>query len=263
MAGLVQDQVAIVTGAGQGIGRAIALALARHGAHVVVADVNVETARQVADEVRHLERRALALQVDVTVKASVEEMVRATLDEFGRLDVMVANAGITHIAPSVEFREEDWDRVIAVDLKGVFLCCQAAGRVMVEQRRGCIVSTASMMGMMGLPGRPPYTAAKAGVINLTRTLACEWAPFGVRVNAVAPGYVRTEMVQRYVEGGRIRKEDLERRTPLGRLAEPDEIGKAVVFLASDLASYVTGHTLLVDGGYTAYGGYEYFGEPRR
>jgi NAD(P)-dependent dehydrogenase (short-subunit alcohol dehydrogenase family) len=180
-------------------------------------------------------------------------MVERTTAELGRLDILVNNAGVVGPGPSEELSEAEWDRVVNVDLKAVFLCSQAAARTMLSQGRGKIVSIASIAGWAGFPRRASYSASKAGVISLTQTLACEWAKRGVRVNAVGPGYTETEIIKQGAALGVLTVADIERRTPMGRLATPDEIARAVVFLASDEASYITGQTLFVDGGWTAYG----------
>ncbi len=249
----LQDECAIITGAGRGIGRACALRAAAEGAHVVVADLDLAAAKRVAEEVRALGRQAVPLRVDVTRAAEVQAMVEQTVHALGRVDVLVNNAGVIGPGPSETLSEAEWDRVVAVDLKGVFLCSQAAGRQMIAQRRGKIVSIASIAAWAGFPMRASYNASKAGVVALTQVLACEWAKYGIRVNAVGPGYVNTDIVKQGLELGVVTLADIERRTPLGRLAEPDEIARAVVFLASDEASYITGQTLFVDGGWTAYG----------
>jgi len=252
---LLEDQVAVITGAGQGIGRAIALRLAGEGAAIVVADMNPESAAKVAGEIEALGRRAAVCVGNVTRKADVDAMARTALDRFGRLDIWVNNAGTTVVKPAEEISEEEWDHVVAVNLKGVFLGCQAAARAMLPRGRGTIINIASMMGTLGLPLRAPYTSTKAAVINLTRTLACEWGGRGIRVNAIGPGYVRTDFVQQYIDAGRIDVAGINRRTPMGRMAEPDEIARVALFLASDLASYMNGQTVFPDGGYTAYGGW--------
>jgi NAD(P)-dependent dehydrogenase (short-subunit alcohol dehydrogenase family) len=242
-------RVAIVTGAGRGLGKAIALALAGDGVEIVLAEIEPERARAAAAEVERLGVDTLAHQTDVTNRASVERMVEATVERFGRLDILVNNAGIIDPAPVLEMTEEQWDRVLAVDLKGVFLCSQAAGRHMVERRSGCIISIASVLAQFGMHGRANYCAAKAGLTALTRVLALEWAPFGVRVNAIGPGYVMTELQREAIAHGLANIEKRLEDVPLRRFAEPAEIGQVAAFLASEKASYITGQTIYPDGGW--------------
>ncbi len=248
-------QVAIVTGGSKGIGRATALALAASGAAVVIADIALADAEAVAAEVRALGVDALAIQTDVADPAACEAMATETQDRFGRIDILVNNAGISRPMPSAEMPAEVWNSIIGINLSGVFFCSQAVGRVMLQQARGAIISLASISGPLGFPMRAPYCAAKAGVIALTKVLACEWADSNIRVNAVAPGYVETDLVRANVARGVIDEPSLRHRTPLGRLGQPDEIATAILLLASDATTYVTGETLLVDGGWSAYGGW--------
>jgi 2-deoxy-D-gluconate 3-dehydrogenase len=249
----VDDQVAMVTGAGSGIGEAIALALADAGAHVVATELpdRLDRAQLVAERIAALGRRRLALPLDVRDVPSIGEAVRRVVAEWGALDVMVNNAGVQVARPALEVTEDDWDRVVDVNLRGVFFCAQAAGRVMVEQGRGRIINIASQNGVIGYFNRAAYCAAKAGVVNLTRVLAIEWARYNVLVNAVAPTFVRTPMGERTLSDPAVR-EDILARIPLGRVAEPEDVVGAVVYLASPAAAMVTGHTLLVDGGWTAW-----------
>jgi len=247
----LSGKVAIVTGAGRGLGRVIALGLAQHGADVVVVSRTPAQVEAVAREISGLGRKALALQVDTSRKADVDRMVARTRERWGRIDVLVNNAGIDIIKPAAEYDEGEWDQVVAVNLKGYFLCAQAVGRVMIDQRAGSIVMNSSIAGSIGIALLVPYAAAKGGVNQLTRTLAVEWAPHGVRVNAFSPAYF--ENVMQGVEA--IHNEAKERRirewTPLGRRGRLEELVGPVVFLASDASSYVTGHILMVDGGWTA------------
>jgi NAD(P)-dependent dehydrogenase (short-subunit alcohol dehydrogenase family) len=247
------DKVAIVTGAGRGIGRACALGLAAEGAHVVLADVDVQSAAETAGEIIATNRRAVSLKVDVTSLDDVRNMVSRAVQEFSRIDILINNAGIVGPSRSEDLSEEEWDRVISVNLKGVFLCSQAVGRQMIAQKCGSIVSISSIAAWAAFPMRASYCASKAGVIALTQVLACEWAQHGIRINAVGPGYVLTEAVRETVRRGVTTLSDVRHRTPLGRLGETDEIARAVVFLASDEASYITGQNLFVDGGWTAFG----------
>jgi len=244
-------KVAIVTGAGRGIGRALALGLARHGADVVAVSRTLPQVENVASEIAALGRKGIALKVDTSNKADVDRMVAKTLEGWGRVDVLVNNAGIDIIKPAVDYTEAEWDQVIDVNLKGYFLCAQAAGREMIRQGRGSILMNSSIAGSIGVSWLVPYASAKGGVNQLTRTLAVEWARHGVRVNAFSPAYF--ENVMQGAE--QIHNEEKERHirewTPMGRRGKTDELVGPAVFLASDASSYVTGHVLMVDGGWTA------------
>jgi NAD(P)-dependent dehydrogenase (short-subunit alcohol dehydrogenase family) len=243
-------RVAAVTGSSRGIGRAIAAAYLAEGAQVVVnsrqADAAAATARELGDN-------AAGVAADVSTAEGARALVQGAIDHFGRLDVMVANAGINIVKDAVDFEPEEWRRVMATNLDGVFYCAQAAGRLMLERGSGSVISIASVTSFNAFPRRAAYATAKAGLVMLTKVLAAEWAPGGVRVNAIAPGYVRTDLVQGLADGGQIDLAAIQRRTPMGRLAEPAEIAGAAVFLASDEASFITGETLVVDGGWLAYG----------
>jgi NAD(P)-dependent dehydrogenase (short-subunit alcohol dehydrogenase family) len=242
-------RVAIVTGGRRGIGRAIALALAEAGADIALSDRVADDGEldKVAQEVRKSGRRALALQADITQKADVDSLVQKTLAEFGSIDILVNNAATNVRAPLLELNEEGWDRVIDTDLKGYYLCSQAVGRAMVKQKRGNIVNIASTAAMATAPQMGAYCIAKAGVVMLTRILAVELAEHNIRVNAVAPSIVKTKFSQPLWADAEALKE-IESEIPLGRLAEPEDITGAVVFLASDASAYITGHTIVVDGG---------------
>jgi NAD(P)-dependent dehydrogenase (short-subunit alcohol dehydrogenase family) len=243
----LDDQVAIVVGGAGGLGRAIAHGLGRAGAAVAVADLSGGIAQRVAREIEQRGRRALGLTVDVTSSDSVERMVHDVEPRLGPVDVLVNCAGITYRAPAADFPERQWDRILGVNLTGVFLACQAVGKRMVGRRRGRIVNVASIAGQIGIPGTVAYSAAKGGVVMLTRALAVEWAPHGVRVNAIAPSWFATDMgTQMYREPEYAAR--AMRRVPFERLGEPDETVGAVVFLASEASSMVTGHVLAVDGG---------------
>jgi NAD(P)-dependent dehydrogenase (short-subunit alcohol dehydrogenase family) len=244
-------KVAIVTGAGRGIGRTLALGLARHGADIVAVSRTLPQVENVASEIVALGRKGIALKVDTSNKADVDRMVARTLEGWGRVDVLVNNAGIDIIKPAVDYTEAEWDQVIDVNLKGYFLCAQAAGREMIRQGRGSILMNSSIAGSIGVSWLVPYASAKGGVNQLTRTLAVEWARHGVRVNAFSPAYF--ENVMQGAE--QIHNEEKERHirewTPMGRRGKTDELVGPAVFLASDASSYVTGHVLMVDGGWTA------------
>lgn len=241
------DRVALVTGAGRGIGRAIALALAGEGAHVALNyRVSQIGACQAAEEIRGLGRKALTVRADVSREDEVRRMVEQTISEFGRLDILVNNAAVFSATPLLELTVAEWDKIVDINLKGVFLCCQAAARAMLQQGSGVIVNLASGGGLSPDPGyrvSVAYAASKAGVIHMTRRLAQELAP-AIRVNGVAPGVISSKsepMSQRMVD--RISK-----LAPLGRVGEVSDIADVVVFLASDDARYMTGQTLSVDGG---------------
>lgn len=240
----------VVTGAGRGIGRALACALAEAGANVVACDLCQADVEETAERIASRGVEALAAVADVTSEADVERMVQCVNDRFGRLDVLVNNAGTTVQKPATEITLEEWNRVLAVNLTGTFLCSRKAAPLLARGGNGAIVNIGSINGQVAPALHPSsaYSAAKAGVLGLTRALAVEWATLGVRVNAVCPTYVRTEMT-----AARLRDPEyaarIENRTPLGRIAEPDDLAGAVVFLASPASGMVTGHALNVDGGW--------------
>lgn len=246
-------KLAVVTGGAKGIGRAVAQAFVDAGARVVVADRDATAGEATASELAGgTDARAAFVALDVTDSVAVAAAASTVVDRFGTPDILVNNAGIVHNAPATEVAADDWYRVIDVNLNGVFFTAQAFGRPMVAARRGSIVNISSICGSVPVfpQAQAAYNASKAGVNLLTKSLAVEWAPHGVRVNAVAPGYVATELTL----AGRSKPEWFEtwlRMTPMGRLAEPSEVATAVLFLASDGASYVTGSVLMVDGGYSA------------
>ena len=248
-------RVAIVTGSSSGIGEAIAQELAAAGAAVVVNSRRKERAEPVANGIRSRGGRAIAVAADVCDSAQVTALVSAALEELGGLDILVNNAGAGFVAPSEELAEADWRRLIEVDLTAPFLCSQAAGRHMLFVGRGVIVNIASALGHTAMPGRAAYTSAKHGLIGLTKVLGTEWASRGVRCVAVSPGYVATELLEQNMRRGSFDQRDIERRTPLGRLATPAEVARVVAFLVSDNASYITGSHMLVDGGWVGYGGF--------
>jgi len=243
-------RVAAITGGALGIGRATALTFAEEGATVALGDVQIEAAETVAQEIRGRGGKAIAIGLDVGDAAQVQAFVDRVVEEFGRLDVMFANAGIAHSAPFLEHSEAQWHRVLRVNLTGVFLCCQAAARQMVKQGGGQIITTASINGFRGVENLVGYNVAKAGVVEMTRTMAVELAQHHITVNAIAPAQIDTRLTRSLPADARRRRTE---RIPMGRFGQPDEVARAALFLASDEASFVTGHTLAVDGGYLAGG----------
>ncbi|GAA0669107.1 SDR family NAD(P)-dependent oxidoreductase [Natronoarchaeum mannanilyticum] len=252
MSDTFDGETAIVTGASRGIGSGIATKLAEQGASVVVNYRSSERqAESVVDEIEDRGGEAVAVQADVSDRDDVAAMVEATVDRFGSLDVMVNNAGMTTLGPAADIDVEDWRRVIEVDLTGVFIGCQAAGRQMQSQADGgAIVNVSSMMGEMGFHMRAPYCAAKAGVINLTRTLAVEWAEDDISVNALAPGFIQTDITDQTQDSAGYTDDDIRRRTPMARYGTVEEMANCVSFLARG-DTYVTGEVLRADGGWTS------------
>lgn len=248
----MKGKVALVTGAGSGIGRATAILFSRRGAKVIVADIvpagGSETVRMIQQE----GGEAIFISADVSNAEQVRTMIDKAVKTYGRLDYAVNNAGMeAQPAPTADCAEADFDRTVAVNLRGTFLCMKYEIQQMLKQGKGAIVNTSSMAGMVGVAGMPAYTAAKHGIIGLTRTAALEYARAGIRVNAVCPGATRTPMVAQIIAAMPEIGKDMEENHPLGRIAEPPEIAEAIVWLCSDSASFVTGHALAVDGGLLA------------
>lgn len=242
------DKVAIVTGSGRGIGKTIAMKLAGNGANIVINDIGEQSAIEpVADEVRALGRESIAVVGDISTAEGVKTLVDATIEKFGRVDILVNNAGITRDTLIMRMSDDDWDKVIAVNLRSVFLCTRAVVRPMSQQRWGRIINMASVVGIAGNAGQANYAASKAGIIGLTKTVAKEVASRNVTVNAIAPGFIETAMTKELKESW---VEEIKKRIPLGSLGQPDDVAEAVAFLASERARYITGHVLNVDGGLT-------------
>ncbi|MEK7338203.1 MAG: SDR family oxidoreductase [candidate division NC10 bacterium] len=246
----LSGKVALVTGASRGLGEGMALALARAGAACVLVSRSAKDLKTVAERVEGLGRRALVVPANVTDVKSVEAMAAKAVERFGRVDILVNNAGVNVRKPATDFTEADWDQVLDVNLKGAFFTTLAVGRGMLRRKSGRIINICSLTSAIGIRHIPAYAASKGGLLSLTRALAVEWAPHGITVNAIGPGYFITEMTQPLFEDPE-RRAWIESRIPLGRPGQPADLGGAVVFLASDASSYVTGQILFVDGGWTA------------
>ena len=241
----LENKVAFITGAAQGIGREIALKFASEGADIVVGDINLEKAIKTQADIEALGRKALALEMDVTDYAKLTEALNKILDKFGKVDILVNNAGITKDNLILRMGDAEWDAVISVNLKGTFNCTKAVSRLMLKQRYGKIINVASIIGIIGNAGQANYSASKAGIIALTKTAAKELASRNINVNAVAPGFIQTEMTARLPEG---LKQKMQEAIPLGRFGSSGDVAAVCVFLASEEASYITGQTIIVDGG---------------
>ncbi len=241
---------ALITGGGTGIGRAIALALAEAGADIALAARRVDKLEQTADEITKLGRRAIALPLDLTDPAAIAPCVEAAERQLAPLDILINNSGVSGAAWAADLSLEEWTRVIDTNLRGAFLMCQAAGRGMRERGSGAIVNVASVAGLIGVKMLSAYAASKGGLIQLTKTLALEWARSGVRVNALAPGYIETD-INRDMFASDAGQRMIKTHIPLGRLGQPDELRAAAVFLASDASKFMTGSVLVLDGGQSA------------
>jgi 3-oxoacyl-[acyl-carrier protein] reductase len=240
-----KSKIAVVTGASRGIGRQISLALAGEGATIVAVDLDLAATEAIVGELKALGVDALAVEGNVTNPADVEKIIDAAVTAFGRVDILVNNAGITRDGLMMRMKDDEWDAVLNVNLKGAFLCTRAAAKVMMKQRYGRIINIASVVGQMGNAGQANYCASKAGLIGLTKSNARELASRNITVNAVAPGFIATEMTDKLPEKVR---EDLAAQIPLAKLGTAEDIANAVVFLASEKSSYITGHVLSVNGG---------------
>jgi NAD(P)-dependent dehydrogenase (short-subunit alcohol dehydrogenase family) len=247
----LDGEVALITGAAGGLGAAIASGLAQAGARLVLADLSAEGMAAVQDRIQNMGTDVRVQRTDVTRADEVAAAVDLAVDEWKKLDILVNCAGITLRRAAVDFPEAEWDRILAINLKGTWLCCQAAGRVMIRQQRGRIINMASIGGLVGLPMSVAYCASKGGVVQLTRTLAVEWASYGVTVNAIAPSTFETPMVKAVLDSEPEYRQRVVDRIPVGRMGQPEEVIGAVIYLAAPSSSMVTGHILSVDGGYTA------------
>jgi NAD(P)-dependent dehydrogenase (short-subunit alcohol dehydrogenase family) len=249
----LKDRVAIITGASKGIGKGIGVRYSQEGAKVVLASRSVDLLSAIVDEIKKTGGQALAFAVDVRKPESIQEVVDRTVAKYGRLDIMVNNAGISMAHPSEDLSSEEWTRAVETDLFGVFYGSQSAARQMMRQGGGCVINVTSVYGLVAAPMRAAYCASKAGANMLTKVLAIEWASKNIRVNAIAPGYIRTELVQDLIDKGILPVGAIEKRTPKGRIGEVTDVLALAVYLASDEASFMTGSIVTIDGGWTAYG----------
>ena len=245
----LKGKTAIVTGASKGLGEAIAISLAEAGADLVLASRDEALLAKVAANISSKGVKCITVKADMLSAKDVQAMADKTIAEFGQIDILINNAGINIVKPFVDLTEEEWDRVLDTNLKGYFLCAQAAGREMLKRKSGCVINNASVFGLTGFPNLSPYIASKGGVVQLTKALAVEWARFNVRVNCIAPSYIVTEMAKRDIEANpKILEQNL-RKIPMRRGGEPREVGDVCVFLASEAASFMTGETIAIDGGW--------------
>lgn len=249
----LQGQRALITGSQRGLGWAIAETYAKAGARVMIQDLDGKGAEEAAAKLRRANLDAQSIGGSVTSVADIAAMFRKMDELWGGIDILVNNAGVSQNKPTLDMSVEDWDRTMDVNLRGVFLCAVEAGRRMVKQKSGVIINMSSIWGIVAGPTRVGYCVSKAGVAQMTKSLAVEWAADGVRVNAIAPGYTETKMLRDVIDAGRVDEQAILRRTPMGRLAEPQEMADMALFLASSQAKYVTGQIMAVDGGWTAYG----------
>ncbi|QPM66841.1 SDR family NAD(P)-dependent oxidoreductase [Atribacter laminatus] len=248
----LKDEVAVVTGGAQGLGEQMAIGLAEAGAHVIIADLNLDNAKKVAQSLEKYGIETMAVHVDVTQKSLVENMVDEVIKNFQKIDILVTSAGVGQWVPAAEMPESDWKRVMDINLNGTFFCCQSVGRRMIEKKKGSIITISSMSGLIvNTPQcQSHYNTSKGGVIMLTKSLAAEWAPYGVRVNSIAPGYMKTQLVADLLLQYPEYAEAWTKLVPFGRFGKPEEMKGPCVFLASNAASFVTGSVVVMDGGYT-------------
>lgn len=241
----LKDKNAFITGAAQGIGKSIAVEMAKKGVNVAVVDTNIERAHTTAQEIKTFGIKSLAIKVDVSKKHEVVSAFETFIKEFGKLDILVNNAGITRDALAIRMKDEDWDAVLDINLKGTFLCSKEAVKLMTKQQYGKIINISSVVAFIGNPGQANYSASKAGIVGLTKTLAKEYASRGIRVNAVAPGFIQTAMTEKISDNV---KEEMKKSIPLGHFGTPEDVARVVVFLASKESDYITGQVLHINGG---------------
>jgi NAD(P)-dependent dehydrogenase (short-subunit alcohol dehydrogenase family) len=248
----LKGRTAIVTGASRGLGEAAAVALAEAGADLVLASRDEPLMQKVAEKIRGLGSRCITVQVDVLKSDEIQAMVAKTMAEFGKIDILFNNAGINIAKSIVDLTEAEWDRVLDTNLKGYFLCSQAVGREMIKRKSGSIINNSSIFGRTGFMNLSPYIASKGAVVQLTKAMAVEWARLGIRVNCIAPSYIITEMAKRDIEANpKILEQNL-KKIPMKRAGQPHEVANVVVFLASEAASFITGETIAIDGGWLAW-----------
>ncbi len=249
----LKEKVAIITGSRQGMGKSHAIKLAQAGAKVVVSDISLEDCQKVVEEIENQKGEAIAVKCDVTKKTEVDDMIKTTIDKWGKVDILVNNAGIVAFKPFVDLTEAEWDKMLEINLKGQFLCAQAAAKEMIKQKSGSIVNIASVeMGQVGagMPMIVHYCASKGGVVAMTEALAVELAPCNIRVNAIAPGAIETPMVEAVKQDSKMMEQTLA-KIPMQRMGKPEEVSNLVLFLASDASSYITGDAIIIDGGWMA------------
>jgi 3-oxoacyl-[acyl-carrier protein] reductase len=249
----LQNRVALITGSGRGIGRAIALRFADEGASIVVNSIHQENSEAVKKEIESRGGKAISVPCDVSQKESVDNLFETVKREYGGIDILVNNAGINIVKPAMEMTEADWDNVFSTNLKSIFLCSKGAAGLMIPKKSGQIINISSIVGINPFPNRAPYATSKAGVIMLTRELAIEWAKHNITVNAIAPGFILTDMLKGRIAEGAINGEAILKRVPLRRFGVVEDIAHSALFLATEESSYITGQCITVDGGYTAYG----------
>ena len=247
----LSEKIAVVTGAGRGLGHDISLALARYGAHVVACSRTESELETVAEKIKAMGRQAIPVPMDVSDIRSIRPMVDRAVEVFGRIDILVNNAGINRPQRAEDVTEDNWDQVMGTNLKGLFFCAQTVGLVMISQKKGKIINISSDAGTVGIPGRAAYCASKGGANLVTKVLAIEWAQHHINVNAIAPAFIETPLTEPMLKDPAFNKYVLE-NTPLGRVGKPKDVSSAAVFLASEASDYITGHILLIDGGWTAH-----------